>query len=266
MEERPNDLFENEYIRPEEKIYELATDKNNLDWKNFLYQLIYNEGLDPWDIDLSILTKKYLAAYREISKVDFDLSGKFLTVAVFLLKTKAENLVDKDLRGIEETIASVENVNVVDEGFDMLEDLDSHLDEFDQKKKRSKYELKIRNPIARKRKVNIFDLIRALEKTIEQSNKRKANFLSRNKNSHYDGPIYEKKPKDLKTLIEELYNFILSELNSKQGHLTFSQISLGSKHKMEVLEKFIPLLHLHNMCRVKLVQKDGKLSATSNFQ
>jgi chromatin segregation and condensation protein Rec8/ScpA/Scc1 (kleisin family) len=207
------------YVRAEEKIYDAVTDKNNLDWKSFLYKLIYDEGLDPWDIDLGILTKRYLDAFKEINNVDFDLSGKFLTVAVYLLKTKAENLVEKDLRGIEEQIAAIENVGGEND-LEMLENLDEELDDFYKKKK--EYKIKIRNPIARKRKVNIFDLIKALEKTIEQSNKRKANILARNRNVEYDGPMYERKSKDLKSLIEELYQFIVLELKERKGHLNFS--------------------------------------------
>ncbi len=245
-----------EYIRPEDRIYNVAVDKDKVDWKSFLYQLIYSENLDPWDIDVSILTKKYLEAFKELNTLDFDLSGKFLTIAVFLLKTKAESLVEKDLRGIEETIAAVENQDSFEDGFEALGEFDEQLDELAQKKKREKYSLKIRNPIARKRKVNIFDLIRSLEKTIEQSNKRKANFLMRHSSGKYEGPMYEKKSKDLKTLIQELYDFIVDELSNKKGHITFSHVSKGSSNKMEILEKFIPLLHLHNQEKVSLRQKD----------
>ncbi len=246
-----------EYIRPEEKIYNIVVDKNKVDWKSFLYELIHKEGLDPWDIDLSILTKRYLEAFREISSVDFDLSGKFLTIAVFLLKTKAENLVEKDLRGIEEKIASVQNMDGdISAELDMLEGFDNDLDDLSSKKSKGEYSLKIRNPIARKRKVNIFDLIKILEKTIEQSNKRRANFFLRHGSGKYDGPNYEKKPKDLKTLIEELYDFIMCEIGDKKAHVTFSHITKGINTKMGILERFIPLLHMHNNEMVEIVQKE----------
>lgn len=244
-----------EYVRPEQKIYQVATNKNELDWKGFLYQLIYREGLDPWDIDLGILTKTYLEALKSMQDVDFDISGKFLTIAVFLLKTKAENLVEKDLRGIEKQIQEVENTSesYMDE-IDSLEDLDNQLEMATVKKKKEKYAIKVRNPIARKRKVNIFDLIKTLEKTFEQSNKRRANFFQKHGDVKYDGPMYEKKPKDLKAIIEELYDIILGELSDKKGHVTFSHISKDSPDKMSILEKFIPLLHLHNQDRVTLKQ------------
>lgn len=244
------------YVKPEERIYDIATNKDLINWKSFLYELIYNEGLDPWDIDLSILTKKYIASLKELSSVDFDVSGNFLTIAVFLLKTKTQRLLEKDIRGIEESIANISSGENVIEELQALENLDIHLEELETQKRKEKYSLKYRNPIARKRKVTIFDLIKTLEKTFEQSNRRRANFFQRQGSGIYDGPMYHKKPKDLKQLIEELYELILGELSSKSGKMTFDSLIHGISDKMTVLEKFIPLLHLHNNNRVKLMQNE----------
>lgn len=245
------------YIRAEERIYEVAVDKDNLDWRNFLYELIHKEGLDPWDVDLGILTKKYLSAIRDIGNVDFDVSGKFLTIAVFLLKVKAENYIDRDLRGMDEKIAAFKDeANNLHDSLDALEGFDDHLENVNTKRrKREQYSIKVRNPMARKRKVNIFDLIKVLEKTFEQSNKRRANFFARARdNGDYEGPMYEKKEKDLKEIIEELYDIIIAELGEKKAHVTFSHLSRGVNHRQGILEKFIPLLHLHNQSRVTLKQ------------
>lgn len=258
MSSELSETSETQYMRPEERIVQMANDKEKIDWKDFLYKLIYSEGLDPWDIDLGVLTKGYLVAIKEIKEVDFESSGKFLTIAVFLLKTKAENLVDKDLRGIEEKIAwAQQGDGDGDADFDSLEELDSHLEELEgiaNIKKKEKYAIKVRNPIARKRKVNIFDLIKVLERTFEQSNKRRANFFARNPDVEYEGPRYEKKPMDLKQIIAELHDLILAELKNKKGHVAFSHISRGINDKMGILEKFIPLLHLHNHEKVYLKQ------------
>ncbi len=244
------------YIKPEDQIYDVAMNKDVIDWKSFLYELIYKGGLDPWDIDLGLLTKKYILSLKELKEIDFDVSGKFLTIAVFLLKTKTEALLEKDIRGIENSIASIESYDESFDDLDSLEDFDDHLTDLSEKKK-SKYTLRYRNPIARKRKVTIFDLIKTLEKTFEQSNRRRANFFQRSGDAKYDGPMYEKKPKDLKQLIEELYDHILQELKfNKKGHVHFGHLVRGIEDKMGVLEKFIPLLHLHNSSKIKLEQEN----------
>lgn len=244
------------YIPAEQKIYDVALNKDEINWKSFLYELIYKEGLNPWDIDLGVLTKKYLDALKDLKNIDFDISGKFLTIAVFLLKTKAESLVETDLRGFNREVELFKNSeNNFENDLEELEDIEQEFEAVEQKKK-EKYSLKFRNPIARKRKVNIFDLIKTLEKTFEQSNKRRSNFLQRTGDIKYSGPLYEKKPKDLKTLIEDLFNLISSELQGKTAHITFSQISSDINHKMGILEKFIPLLHLRNQNKVNLEQDE----------
>lgn len=243
------------YIRAEERIYQYAADKENLDWKNFIYSLIKEENLNPWNIDLGILTRKYLSALKEIKTIDFDISGKFLTIAVFLLKIKTQNLIEKDLRGIEEEIAFLESDSTnFQSDIDSLEQLDSELENI--KQKREKYVLKYRNPLARKRKVNIYDLISILEKTIDQSNKRRANFFQRNTQIKYEGPIYEKKPKDLKEIIEELFTFIIEEIDKNQNHITFSHITTEKETRKEKLLKFISLLHLHTQNKIILEQEE----------
>lgn len=244
-----------EYVRPEQKIYDLAVNKDLINWKSFLYELIHNEGLNPWDIDLGILTKRYIDSLKALQEVDFDISGKFLTIAVFLLKTKTETLIERDIRGIEETIASYrESENVIDD-LSMLEDFDTQLDDIIVKDKKN-YSLKYRNPIARKRKVTIFDLIKTLEKTFEQSNKRRQNFLQKKGSGEYTGPVFERKPKDLKQLIEELYDLIISELSTKKAHICFSYLISSKTEKMDILDRFIPLLHLHNQSKIKLSQEN----------
>jgi chromatin segregation and condensation protein Rec8/ScpA/Scc1 (kleisin family) len=257
-----NSIINNIDLNPEERIYVVATDKDSLDWKGFLYQLIHDEGLDPWNIDLGILTKRYLEAVKTMKFVDFDITGKFLTIAVFLLKTKAEHLVDKDLRGIDDQIAQVQ-IFEEDGGFDnweTLEELDSHLEDLEKKRRRENYEIKVRNPIARKRKVNIFDLINLLEKTFKQSNKRKANFLQRNGDEFddggYDGPMYEENPMDLATIIDNLHNSILEQLQQTAKHIHFSNFIRSEHSTLEVLENFLPLLYLHNQDKVYLKQKN----------
>lgn len=254
MSSNPSDK---NYIRAEDRIYDIALNKDELDWRGFLHDLIYKENLDPWDIDLGIFTKKYLESIKELSNVDFDVSGKFLTIAVFLLKTKAENYVEHDLRGIDRKIAEIERntlgETIADE-WGSLEEFDLALENLNEAKKKEKYSIKVRNPIARKRKVNIFDLIKVLEKTFEQSNRRRANFFVRNQGGEYDGPMYEKKPKDLKQIIEELHNFIIDEFENKKGHITFSYLIDGIEHRKGILEKFIPLLHLENQNKVTLKQ------------
>lgn len=249
-----------EYIPPQDEIYNVATNATAFDWKHVLEDIIYKNNLDPFDIDISILTKTYLQTIQNLEDLDFSISGKLLTVAVFLLKKKAQYLVDHDISGMDDTLNALQEVedDEFDMGLDMLEDMDEMLDSKSRRRKSGDYQLKVRNPIARKRKVTLHDLIGALEKTFKQSNQRRKNLLLKNTDVEYSGPNYhERKKKDLKTIIEELFETLLEEFSSKKAHVVFHKHILGEKeHKMSVLDKFIPLLHLHNQEKVVLKQNE----------
>lgn len=260
-------------VEPTQKIYDVAVDRDFVNWKLFLSELIHKEGLNPWDIDISILTKKYLENLQKLKSVDFDIGGKFLTIAVYLLKTKTKTLLDSDIRGMDIVIENFQNSN--NENFDdfNFDDLDNPLDDFSGEldNKPKSYNLKYRNPIARKRKVTIFDLIKTLESTFKQSNKRRRdNFLIRRQNNEidYSGPIYNKPKKDLRELIEDIFNVIKDEFKTKKGGVHFHSILEKSTEKIEskmhILEKFIPVLHLHNNSKIKLSQEKhfGKINIT----
>lgn len=249
---------ENLVLKPEEKIYGIAVDENTINWKSFLYELIYREGLDPWDIDLGFLTKKYLYALKDLREVNFNISGKFLTIAVFLLKIKSEKLLQVDLKGFEEKVEEYEKDESEFENEEIIEDLnemEENEEILTEKSKNKNYKLRFRNPIARKRKVTIFDLIKTLEKTFQQSNKRRINFLERNVGDVYNGPKFEKKQNDLNQIIEDLFEFLYSEFKSGKKVITFSSILDEEKTKIKTLGKFIPLLYLYNQNRVDLKQE-----------
>lgn len=247
-----------EYVLPQDEIYNVATNRDAFDWKHLLEDIITKNELDPFDIDITILTRTYLKTVQDMQSVDFSISGKLLTVAVFLLKKKAQYLVDHDISGMDETLQALEESDgeQFDMEFDMLEELDDHLDK-KSRRKRGDYQLKVRNPIARKRKVTLHDLISTLEKTFKQSNQRRKNLLLKNTDVDYVGPEYTKKKKDLKTVIEELFETLLEEFSSKKGIVIFHRdVLVEDEHKMSVLDKFIPLLHLHNQEKVTLKQKN----------
>ncbi len=255
MEENQNQDLELKYIKPEEKLYDFAINENNLDWKNFLFELIKNENLDPWNINISIFTKIYLDAFYNLDKKNFNISGKFLTIAVFLLKTKTEELLKNDIVNYSDKISKLENVEIDDlEDLEDFEDFSNNLENL--AKKREKYKLDFRNPLARKKKVSIYDLVKTLEKTLSQSQIRLENFFQRKQIGKYDGPQFVRKKKDLKQIIEELYAQILQDFaETGKSHIKFSKISKDIEIKMDILEKFIPLLHLHNQGKIDLRQE-----------
>lgn len=59
-------------------------------WKNIMYDIVGQEGFDPWDIDVGLLADSYLQKIREIKMVNFEVPGTVVLVGSVLLKLKSD--------------------------------------------------------------------------------------------------------------------------------------------------------------------------------
>ena len=69
----------------QEKIYDLILGQEEIGWKTILYDLVRTEQMDPWDVDISLLTKKYLDAVKKMQEHDLKISGKIVLDQNWLL-------------------------------------------------------------------------------------------------------------------------------------------------------------------------------------
>ena len=86
----------------QEQIQDLLFNRE-IGWQEIIYDLINTEQLDPWDVDIIILTDKYLEKIEEIGG-DFFVSSKVLLAAAFLLRIKSEILLNKYIKSIDEIL------------------------------------------------------------------------------------------------------------------------------------------------------------------
>ena len=54
-----------------EKIFNLLFLEDELSWKDMIYALIEQENMNPWDIDVSLLSQKFLEMLRKLKELDF---------------------------------------------------------------------------------------------------------------------------------------------------------------------------------------------------
>ena len=81
-----------------EKIFNVIFSKaDEVTWQSIIYELVKSEQMDPWDIDISLLTQKYIEILRSLKEHDFRVSGKVLLAAAILLKIKSTKLVGEEL-------------------------------------------------------------------------------------------------------------------------------------------------------------------------
>lgn len=220
-----------------EKIFEILYSKDEVTWQALLYELIKKEGMNPWDINISLLTKKYIEIIKKLKELDFRISGKVLLAAAILLNMKSNRLLNEDLSELDRLLSEPEE----DADSIMFEEpLPYPLGE--------KPTLIPRTPQPRKRKVSIFDLVKALEKALEVKQRRVLNSIP-----PMNVSIPEKK-RDITQIIRDVYLRVRS-LFTQQSSLTFSQL-VPSNTKEDKIYTFIPLLHLSNQRKIDLSQKD----------
>ena len=232
---------------PHEKIFELLFDKDELTWQTIIHELIKTEQMDPWDINISLLTKKYIEAISKLKELDFRISGKVLLAAALLLKIKSNKLVGEDIEYLDRLISQEGEEDLTFE-----EDLQPRQQEDIPKN------LIPRTPQPRKRKVSIYDLMNALEKALEVKRRRVLQSIPPT-----NVEIPEKK-RDISSVIREIYGRIRAFFwEHRKDRLTFSQL-VPSDTKKDKIYTFIPLLHLTNQRKIDLFQQQhfGEIDIT----
>ncbi|MDD5651452.1 MAG: segregation/condensation protein A, partial [Candidatus Nanoarchaeia archaeon] len=198
--------------------------------------------MDPWDIDISILTKRYLETLKTIKEEHFFISGKVVLAAAILLKIKSEKLLTENIANLDQHLFSqgeTEEYNDFDENLEKIKLLDTP-------------KLTINTPLARKRKVSLNDLMGALQRALEVDKRRTLKKLR--EEEHLSRVKIPEKGIDISILIKDLYTKILGFF-SKKPTLTFSEL-VGTDKKEDKIMTFIPMLHLVNNGKIDIDQKE----------
>ncbi len=226
-----------------EKIFQLVIEQEEVTWKTLLYDLVKMEGMNPWNIDISLLTKRYIQLVKDLQEHDLRISGKVLLAAAILLKIKSTHLIENDISNLDRLFNQTDEELTEEELFDEIEDGISG------KKEKQTYQLIPRNPQPRDRKVSIHDLVQALQKAMES----KKRALAKQRPVKYQMP---KRKIDIVAAIYDLYHKISYYTTKKNvKELTFSELLPARASKQEKAYTFLPLLHLENQRKVETNQK-----------
>jgi chromatin segregation and condensation protein Rec8/ScpA/Scc1 (kleisin family) len=127
------------------------------------------------------------------------------------------------------------------------DDLEQELARGEELGLKEEYELLPRLPQARRRKVSVYDLVKALEKALEVKQRRVLQSMP---------PPFEPPARkfDVTAALSSLFQRILS-LFGVRKKLTFKEL-LPGETKQDKVYTFIPLLHLSNQQKVELEQAE----------
>ncbi|MDI6737811.1 MAG: segregation/condensation protein A [Nanoarchaeota archaeon] len=224
----------------QDKILSLILEQNEVTWQTIIYDLIRSEEMDPWDIDVSVLTGRYIETIKQMQQMNFFISGKVLLAAALLVKIKSERLVNEDIAYFDSIL------------FPQTEMFDENDMQFVERPKIEHPPLGIRTPMPRKRKVYVQDLMKALERALEVDKRRAIKF---NRYHTENIAVMPERKVDILQLMKTIYSTILGFFEKKET-ITFSRLlPQGEITKKEKVLTLIPLLHLENEIKVGLNQE-----------
>lgn len=226
----------------QEQVHDLIFSRE-LGWQEIIYDLINTEQLDPWNIDLTVLSERYLETIQKMEEADFFVSSKVLLAASLLLKIKSEILLNKYIRSIDDIL-------------------------FGKKEEKKKYELErieledeipelvLRTPIPRFKKVTLQELMSALNKAITTENRRIKKEVVKRNAIRFSSFSLPKKKMNIKDRIRMVYSKLTIHFtnNSKDKKIPFSKFA--GETKEDKIDHFFPLLQLENNQKVWLEQNE----------
>ncbi|MFH2020105.1 MAG: segregation/condensation protein A [archaeon] len=236
-----------------DQIFSILFEQDEISWQSMVYDLVSSEKMDPWDVDVSLLSQKFLEKLKKFKEMDLKVSGKVLLAAAILLRVKSYRFVDEDINALDSLIASAnDNQDELFEEQGDFENIAGALNIGDRP------HIFPRTPQPRKRKVSVFDLVNALEKALEVYKRRPPRIKD---NLKMRAP---EKPRDISLVIKDVYQKIVTffgKNGQKAPKLTFNLL-LSNNTKEDKVFTFIPLLHLDNQRKIDLLQQEhfGEIS------
>ncbi len=209
-----------------------------LSWQAMIYDLINTEQLDPWDINLVLLSQKYLEKLQELEEANFFVSSKVLLAASLLLRIKSEILFEKHIKSIDEILFGKKQEKKQPEKL-VLEEGEIP-------------DLIPRTPLPRYRRVTLDELMQALNKAINTENRRIRREIGGKLALRESAIPLPKKRINIRDRMRKIYATIKTKL---KGKTKISFTELAGKKKGNRISVFLPLLYLDNQKKIWLEQE-----------
>ena len=222
------------------QLYDMLLKEDEITWQTIIYDLIRTEQMNPWDIDISYLTNKYLDAVKTMKDMNMFISGKVILAAALLLRIKSTKLVAEDIAFFDEFLFHSD----ADELMDEIISEESH-------RVKDIPRLAIKTPQARKKKITVHDLMEALQMALEV-NQRK---VMRRVDERRVNVAIPRVKVDITKLIRNLYDKTM-DMFKKEDVVTFSKLVPSDKKEDKILT-FIPMLHLDNQGKINIQQEQA---------
>lgn len=189
------------------------------DFQSVLKEIIVEEGLDPWNIDISKLSNSLLSYLAQLKEINFRIPARFILVSAILLRLKSEHLVEEEKAERELEVLNIDNLEILDP------------------------------PISRipARNITFEELTMVLERVMDKKERKEEIKLNR-----------EEKIRNLQKIVEmdiEDYGERVFREIARVSKTSFYTLT-GKKDLLESARYFIAILHLANQHKVLIEQPE----------
>ena len=224
----------------EDKIYKMLLEESEITWQSIIYDLVKNDQIDPWNINLSLLASKYKERIKELKQHNFFISGKVILASALLLRIKSHKF-------LTEHIPNFDNFLYPPEDAELSELLEQDNNFYKDQKIP---ELMIKTPAERKRKITISELLKALEQALDIDFRRE---VKKRDYAVFRKVELPKNVMDISEVIKNIYNKIMSFFKRNE-EVTFTKL-IPSQKKEDKLYTFLPLIFLESDGKILLEQE-----------
>lgn len=193
-------------------------------WRDILIELVRNNKIDPWDIDIVEVVDRYIDAVKRMKVLDLRVPANIILAAAILLRLKSEMLRMEEEQQAE-AVESVERPPITVEG------------------------LSFRLRVPPKRRVTLVELISALEEAMKLKELREVE----QRGEQIEIPI-KINPVDIEAETRNVYKQIRKSVDGSRM-TTFSILSKLYANDTVLLQLFIPLLFLAHEKKITLIQE-----------
>lgn len=225
----------------EDRIYDLLVKKDDVTWQSIIYELVKSGEMDPWDLNVSNLSARYIKAIKNLKEHNFFISGKMVLASALLLRIKSDKFLNEHIADFDSILYPPEEDLLLEEENDLKYAIEGK--EFPR--------LLIKTPQPRKRQVTLNELMKALEKALEVDERRRIKRI-------YEIPVIQeavmpKNAYNISELIQSVYEKLVY-IFSKKEKIRFSEL-LETDTKEDKVMTFIPLLHLSSQQKINMYQE-----------
>jgi len=239
----------NSVNKSNDRIFSILFSEDEVTWQSIIYNLVKTEEIDPWNVDITMISSKYLDMLSKLKEMDFRISGKVILAAAILLKLKSNKFLGTDLTNFENMFKVAEEDPGDLEGYIDDSDLNEQLMRLDGMNDNKPF-LIPRTPQPRERKVSIFDLVDALQRALDVKQRRVIRDMPQKE--RFKVPD---KTRDITQIIRDVFSNIKTHFIKNNSDLIEFNELLPSEEKDDKIFTFLSLLHLTNERKVDLMQE-----------